>query len=93
MDSDESFMFIILLIGHVIFAQTDNEELSIFVEAEKTVHTVVNLKCGTKYSFQIETLSSVGRSEKSNAVSARTKGDGNFIISFSTFKAATRLTR
>ncbi|XP_065220184.1 cell adhesion molecule Dscam1-like isoform X2 [Planococcus citri] len=63
------------ILGHVIFAQTDNEELSIFVEAEKTGHTVMNLKCGTKYSFQVETLNSVGRSEKSNAVSARTKGD------------------
>lgn len=63
-------------IGYVIISRCDNEEIFAHVEPDKSSYTFMNLKCGTKYQFSIQSINSIGRSNLSNSVNAKTKGDG-----------------
>lgn len=63
------------LIGYVIISRCDNEEIFTHVDPDKGSYTVMNLKCGTKYQFSIQSINSIGHSNHSNPVNAKTKGD------------------
>lgn len=64
----------------MITVWSNNEEISIFIDPDKSSYTILNLKCGTKYQFNIQSMNSVGRSNRSNLINAKTKGDGITII-------------
>lgn len=63
--------------------KSNSEETQVYIDPDKTSYTILNLKCGNKYSFLIQAINSIGRSNGSNMINVKTQGDGNtFLFAF-----------
>lgn len=65
--------------GYVITIKSNSEEALIFIDPDKSSYTILNLKCGNKYSLLIQAINSIGRSNGSNMIHIKTQGDGNIL--------------